>query len=172
MVQYIYLKLREICCCKSKEIEKTSMYFSERQENSVHLLSLHHCKFLQGNRKEQHLCLLSHRAVLKLDFIHNHPIHASHPLSFCHISENTKQQFFEKGHCASSARHTHKQMLILNSKTYAHQQTVLADRATNPNIQELCCLFIEWRKRNYGKKDGKQMFERLQDEVYTCRPVQ
>ena len=42
---------------------------------------------------------------------------------------------------------------------------MLVDRATNPNIQDICRLFIEWRKRNYGQEDGKQMFERLQDEV-------
>lgn len=38
----------------------------------------------------------------------------------------------------------HEQMLILISQTDAHKQTVLADRATNPNVQEICRLFNEW----------------------------
>lgn len=111
---------------------------------------------------------MSHKAVLKLEFTHNHPIHAAHPLSFRPVGENTKQPFFEyfdKGHCASSARHTHEQILILNSETDADKQTVLADRATNPNVQDICRLFVEWRKKNYGEDDGKQMIAKLQHEV-------
>ena len=69
---------------------------------------------------------------------------------------------FEKGHCASSARHTHEQMLILNSETDVEKQTALADRACNPNIQDICRLFIEWRKQNYGVEDGTEMFTKLQ----------
>ena len=79
---------------------------------------------------EKHPYLLSHRAVLNINFIHNHPIHAAHTLSFRPLSENTKQQIFElfdKGHCAASARHTHEQMLILNSDTNVETQTLLAD---------------------------------------------
>ena len=37
--------------------------------------------------------LLTHKAVLKLDFIHNHPIHAAHTLSFRPVSQSTKQKF-------------------------------------------------------------------------------
>ena len=46
---------------------------------------------------------------MNINFIHNHPIHAAHTLSFHPLSENTKQQIFElfdKGHCEASARHT------------------------------------------------------------------
>ena len=95
----------------------------------------------------EHPYLLSHRAVLNINFIHNHPIHAAHTLSFSPLSENTKQQIFElfdKGHCAASARHTHEQMLILNSDTNVEKQTLLADRASNPNVQDICRLFVEW----------------------------
>ncbi len=38
---------------------------------------------------------------------------------------------------------THEQRLTLNSETDAHKQTVLADRATNPNVQDICRLFVE-----------------------------
>ena len=112
---------------------------------------------------EKHPYLLSHRAVLNINFIHNHPIHAAHTLSFRPLSENTKQQIFElfdKGHCAASARHTHEQMLILNSDTNVEKQTLLADRASNPNIQDICRLFVEWRKQHYGMEDGTAMFSK------------
>ena len=112
--------------------------------------------------------LLSHKAVLKLSFTHNHPIAAAHSLSFCPDSESTKNDFFElfdKGHCASSARHTHEQKLILNSETDAEKQTMLADRARNHNVQDIYSLFVEWRIKNYGKEDGTEMFKMLQHEV-------
>ena len=104
--------------------------------------------------------LLSHKAVLKLSFTHNHPITAAHSHSFRPISESTKNDFFElfnKEHCASSARHTHEQKLILNSETDAEKQ--------HPNVQDICRLFIEWRIKNYGKEDGTEMFKMLQHEV-------
>ena len=81
------------------------------------------------------------------------------------MSEDTKKQFydlFSKGHSASSARHTHEQMLLLNAETDAQKQIALADRASNSNVQDICRLFIQWRKHNYGEEDGKGMFERLQ----------
>jgi hypothetical protein len=122
----------------------------------------------QQRAAEQHPYLLTHRAVLKLDFTHNHPIHAAHTLSFRPVSDETKHQFFdlfEKGHCASSARHTYEQMLMLNAESDAQKQTALADRSCNPNVQDICRLFVEWRKKNYGPEDGKQMFEKLQYQV-------
>ena len=69
------------------------MYFSERQENTVSIYShfIMHVPTKKQKRAAEHPYLLSHRAVLKLDFIHNHP---AHPLSFRHISGNTKQRFF------------------------------------------------------------------------------
>ncbi len=45
-------------------------------------LSLHVPTKKQARAAEQHPYLLSHKAVLKLEFIHNHPIHTAHPLSF------------------------------------------------------------------------------------------
>ena len=32
---------------------------------------------------------------------------------------------------------------ILNSQTDAEKQTALSDRASNPNVQDICRLFIE-----------------------------
>ena len=56
-------------------------------------------------------------------------------------------------------------MLIINSETDIDKQKVLADRACNPNIQDICRLFIEWRKRNYGEEDGTKLFVKLQAQV-------
>ena len=72
----------------------------------------------QSLAAEKQPFLLSHRAVLRLNLTHNHPINAAHTVSFRPISEITKQQIFDrfdKGHSSSSARHTHEQMLILNA---------------------------------------------------------
>ena len=106
--------------------------------------------------------------MLNINFIHNNPIHAAHTLSFRPLSENTKQQIFElfdKGHCAASARHTHEQMLILNSDTNVEKQTLLANRASNPNVQDICRLFVEWQKQHYAMEDGTAMFSKLQAMV-------
>ena len=105
---------------------------------------------------------------MRLNFTHNHPLNAALTLSFRPISETTKQQIFDlfdKSHSSSSARHAHEQMLILNAESEAQKQTLLADRATNPNVQDVCRLFVEWRKHHFGVEDGIQMFTKLQSVV-------
>ncbi len=48
----------------------------------------------QNRAAEEHPYLVSHKAVLRLEFAHNHPIHSAHSLSFRPVSESTKQHFF------------------------------------------------------------------------------
>ena len=55
----------------------------------------------QSLAAEKQPFLLSHRAVLRLNFTQNHPLNVPHTLSFRPISETTKQQIFDlfdKGH--------------------------------------------------------------------------
>ena len=112
--------------------------------------------------------LKTHTAVLNISFNHNHPIISGHALSFRPVSAETKQTFFElfsNGHSASSARHTHEQHLLMDAATDELKQYALADRDTNPSAQDICRLFQQWREKQYGKDDGKPLFERLQAEV-------
>ena len=84
----------------------------------------------QKQAATKHPSLLTHSAVLQLQFFHNHPINAAHPLSFWSICEKTKQFFFyyfSNGHCASSTRHTHEQMLLLNAHTDHEKYLMLAN---------------------------------------------
>ena len=60
---------------------------------------------------------------------------------------------------------THEQKLILNSETDAEKQTMLAYCARNPNVQDICSLFVEWRIKKYGKEDSTEMFIMLHHEV-------
>ena len=54
---------------------------------------------------------------------------------------------------------------MLNVETDAQKQMALEDRASNPYVQDICRLFIQWRTHNYEEEDVKGMFERLQKEV-------
>ena len=47
----------------------------------------------QKQAATKHPSLLTHSAVLQLQFFHNQPINAAHPLSFWSICEKTKQFF-------------------------------------------------------------------------------
>ncbi len=112
--------------------------------------------------------LITHNAVLKLQFTHNHPITSAHVLSFRDILEETKQAFFtlfDNGHSPSSARHAHEQALYLQATSEMNAQKILADRANNPLLQDICRLFTKWRELNYGKDDGKELFQQLQEKV-------
>ncbi len=112
----------------------------------------------------------THKAVLKINFTHNHLIVSAHSLSFHPISMETKQKFFklfDDGHSASSSRHTHEQHLLLNASSDDVKQSSLADRAINPFVQDVCRLFQHWREKCYGKEDGLPLFQRLKLEVDT-----
>lgn len=105
--------------------------------------------------------------VLKMTFNHNHPIKAAHTLSFRDVSAETKKEMkelFEMGHNASSARHAHEQRLLYEAEEQ-DMQVVLADRAKNPNPQDVRRLYDKWRLGNYGEYNGKGLFEKLQEAV-------
>ena len=122
----------------------------------------------QKRKAETQPYLLSHCGVLKMTFDHNHPIRAAHTLSFRDVSKETKKELtdlFEMGHNASSARHAHEQRLLYEAEV--DKQAVLADRAQNPNPQDVYRLYGKWRLASYGKDNGKSMFEKLQQAVDT-----
>lgn len=113
----------------------------------------------------------THQAVLKVSFDHNHPIICGHSLSFRPVKNETKEAFlklFDNGHSSSTARHIHEQHLLMDAATDELKQYTLADRPINPSVQDVCRLFQEWRKKNYGADDGKPLFDRLQLEVMKC----
>ena len=114
--------------------------------------------------------LLTHCGVLKIEYNHNHPIHAAHVLSFRDVTNETKKEFvnlFDLGHNASSARHAYEQELLLHQDSDTGIQTMLADRAFNPNPQDICRLYDKWRKGTYGNDNGKGLFEKLQEDIDT-----
>ena len=103
-----------------------------------------------------------------MHFTHNHPVYAAHTLSFRDVSEHTKEKLhglFEMGHNASSARHALEQQLIAEAELPEDQQSILADRAQNPNPQDMFRLYDKWRVGAYGEENGKSMIQKLQEAV-------
>ena len=123
---------------------------------------------IQTRLSESNPHLLTHCGVFKVEFNHNHPVHAAHTLSFRDVSEHTKEKLhglFEMGHNASSARHAHEQQLIVQAESPEDQQSILADRAQNPNPQDMFRLYDKWRVGTYGEENGKTMIQKLQEAV-------
>ena len=109
--------------------------------------------------------LLTHPAVLKVMFNHNHPLSSAHALSFRPISPEIKELFlelFRKGHTAASAHHWHETQLYLDGY---EDQILLADRATNPTKSDISRLYAEWQKKELGDDNGKGIFDKLQAEI-------
>ena len=109
--------------------------------------------------------LSTHPTIFKISFDHNHPIESAHVLSFCPVSNETKQkifEYFQKGHTASSAHHWHETKLFLDS---GEDQSALVDRDKNPTKSDFNRLYEEWRKSELGSDNGKPMFYRLQTEI-------
>lgn len=69
------------------------------------------------------------------------------------------------GHNAASARHAHEQQLFIEAASLTDQQTMLADRALNHNPQDICRLDSKWRLGNYGSDSGKDLFQKLQENL-------
>ena len=113
--------------------------------------------------------VMSHMTILKLNFIHNHPVHSAHALSFRFVDDATKQEIFtlfSKGHSAASARHAHETNLMIScAENEQDVQRVLADRAINPSVQDYSRLHEQWRKMEMGKENGPDMFFQLQSEM-------
>ena len=86
---------------------------------------------------------------------HNQPLASAHALSFRPISEETKEVFRE-------LFHWHETKLYLDG---GEDQTLLADRTTNPSKSDISRLYTEWQKKELGDDNGKEMFDKLQAEI-------
>ena len=147
--------------------KKSEMSLRQKKTDCPSRLTLHvYCNRLRNSRKlpasdHDHLC------EVEIIYNHNHPVIAAHSLSFCDVSEETKAKFYKYfacGHSAASARHQHKFYLQLFADA-ALVEKLLADRATNPNVQDVSRLFQAWRFQQPGSDHGTDMFDRLKEEV-------
>lgn len=116
-------------------------------------------------RNLQKLPVSDHLCEVEITYNHNHPVNSAHSLSFRDISEETKTKFYQYfacGHSAASARHQHEFHLQLSADA-AVVEKLLADRATNPNVQDVSRLFQAWRFQQHGSDHGADMFDRLEE---------
>jgi len=116
----------------------------------------------------------SHKGHLQFNFTHNHFLHSAHTLGFRPVSAETKEKYaklFLAGHSAASAHHYYENILMDEV-----DQTKLADRSTNPKVNDVSRLYQQWRSTAYGPMDnGPQLFTTLEAEVtdyndkYSCQ---
>ena len=67
------------------------------------------------------------------------------------------------GHSAASARYYYETLLLENEPDDAQQR--LADRAVNPNPQDVSRLYNAWRQTQMGDDNGEGLFEQLEHEI-------
>ena len=118
-------------------------------------------------RNLQSLPTRDHLCEVEITYNHNHPINSANALSFRDVSENTKAKFykyFEYGHSAASVRHQHSLHLQLSGDAVL-VENLLADRSTNPNVQDVSRLFQAWQFQQHGSDHGADMFDHLEQEV-------
>ncbi len=114
------------------------------------------------NKAHLNSAQISHPTIVSLIFNHNHPVVSAHAFSFRPIASETKEEYyhlFANGHSAASARHAYETRAMLEADDDIMQQ--LADRAMNPNPQDVSRLYNKWREENLGPENGKEMFDRL-----------
>ena len=112
--------------------------------------------------------LAQHQAVIKLTFDHNHPLESAHVLSFCPVDLETKEKYFSlfnMAHSAASARYYYE-TLLENEPDDAQQK--LADRAVNPNPQDVSRLYNAWRQTQMGAMTMVKGFLNDWSMKYTC----
>ena len=100
-----------------------------------------------------------HLCEVEIIYNHNHPVTAAYSLSFLDVSEEMKAKFYNYfvcGHSAASARHQHEFHLQLSADA-ALVEKFLADRTTNPNVQDVSCLFQAWRFEQHSSEYGADM---------------
>ena len=105
----------------------------------------------------------THKAHVKFIFHHNHPIESAHVLGFRPVAEATKvtyTQLFSSGHSASSAHHHYEEEVLKEQG-----QGSIADNAINPGVQWVHRFYREWRCNIFGEENGKELFDRLREEV-------
>ena len=102
--------------------------------------------------------------AVTLFYKHNHPINAADALRFRPISEDVQTKYFNLfrlGHTAATAHLEYETNFMLSQET----PCALADRSLNPKRKDVYNLFSKWRKENLGVKDGREMYEQLEQIV-------
>ncbi|CAG8833299.1 26608_t:CDS:2, partial [Gigaspora margarita] len=96
---------------------------------------------------------------VNLHYTHNHLPNSTASLSFRPVSAETRKQYidlFSIGHTAATARHTYEDKLHLSASN---------DDELNPDGGFLRHLYSQFRLALLGDRNGKGMFERLQEMV-------
>ena len=109
--------------------------------------------------------LVARATTLTLLYNHNHPVNSGHALTFCPISSEAKDAYYElfsNGHSAASARHAYETKVMIEGDDITHQ---LADRSTNPSPQDVSRLYNKWREQHLGPENGEDMFKALNEFV-------
>jgi hypothetical protein len=110
----------------------------------------------------------SHPLEINLHFTHNHLPNSAASLSFRPVSIETQEQYidlFSIGYTPATARHIYEDKLHLSASDDVELSHLLADRAKNPDGGFLRHLYYQFRATQLGDKNGKGMFDRLQDMV-------
>ena len=84
-------------------------------------------------------------------------------LGFRPVPDSTKQEYpnlFALGHSASSAHHHYEEEIMQKE-----DQSSIADSAVNPGIQWVHRCYRKWRSEHLGPENGKDLFDRLEQEV-------
>ena len=71
-------------------------------------------------------------------------------------------ELFRKCHTAASAHPWHDTKLYLDG---GEDQTLLADRTTNPPKSDISRLYTEWQKKELRDDNKKEMCDKLQAEI-------
>ena len=84
-------------------------------------------------------------------------------LEFRLVSEETWREYvrlFSLGHSASSAHHHFEEDIL-----HEGGQSSIADCSTNPGVHWVHHFYRKWRTEILGSENGKNLFERLEQEV-------
>ena len=110
---------------------------------------------------------ISHPAIIKMCFNHDHPVDSAHALSFRPIALQTKETYFQLFRCGNStatAQHTYEIRMMLEADE-EEAMVMLSDRACNPNPQDVSRLYDDWRKEDLGPENGNDMFRKLDEMI-------
>ena len=79
------------------------------------------------------------------------------------MADETKKEYirlFSLGHSASSAHHYYEEVVLAEKG-----QNAIADSALNPDVHWAHHFYRKWRTKTLGADNGKDLLDRLEQEV-------
>lgn len=162
-------EFRKIFVCQHSSLNKSDNPKKSNTSRNLMCRANIDFKFKKINRntvKNDSLLKIGLNVVIKIDHKHSHRLNVAQAFRLLRCSDQTKQQFFSyfKSGMTPASAQTYHEMHLTESSPVTDIAAILANSQINPTNRQVCHLYENWRRSQYGSRDEMSVIEVLKQK--------